>query len=317
MPAVPELEQAWIDHLRAIRGLSPRTLEAYARDLDSVRRALKAQITQDTNWLEIDADQLRIWFRYERGRGISSRSLARRLSALRSFFKFLKSKGLRADQPTRALHTPRLSRRLPRVPSEELVKLLLESPDCATERGRRDRAILELLYGCGLRLSELVALQLAEIDLPGETMRVLGKGAKERIVPLVGEAKYRLSDYLSRRLPVEVYDALAQGALRGEDRAVPVFLGRAGRRIARRTVQAMLARTMRAAALGTGLSPHDLRHAFATHLLDRGAELRGVQELLGHASLSTTQIYTHVSSARLKEVYGQAHPRAGEEREEK
>lgn len=317
MPAVHELEQAWIDHLRAIRGLSPRTLEAYARDLASVRKALVERTGQETNWLEIDTDQLRIWFSYERARGISSRSLARRLSALRGFFAFLKSKGLRADQPTYGLNSPRLSRRLPRVPSEEMVSLLMETPDCSNERGRRDRAMLELLYGCGLRLSELVALQLSQIDLPGETMRVLGKGAKERIVPLVGEAKYRLSDYLSRRLPVAVFDALAQGALRGEDREVPVFLGRAGRRIARRTVQAMLARTMRAASVGTGLSPHDLRHAFATHLLDRGAELRGVQELLGHASLSTTQIYTHVSSARLKEVYRQAHPRAGEEREEK
>jgi site-specific recombinase XerD len=317
MPAVPELEQAWIDHLRAIRGLSPRTLEAYARDLASVRKALRERTSQETNWLEIDTDQLRIWFSYERGRGISSRSLARRLSALRGFFAFLKSRGLRSDQPTFGLNSPRLSRRLPRVPSEELVSQLMETPDCSHERGRRDRAVLELLYGCGLRLSELVALQLGQIDLPAETMRVLGKGAKERIVPLVGEAKYRLSDYLSRRLPVAVFDALAQGALRGEDREVPVFLGRAGRRIARRTVQAMLARTMRAAAMGTGLSPHDLRHAFATHLLDRGAELRGVQELLGHASLSTTQIYTHVSSTRLKEVYRQAHPRAGEEREEK
>jgi site-specific recombinase XerD len=317
MTPLDEHEQAWIDHLRAIRGLSPRTLEAYARDLESVRRALRERSSQETNWLEISTDQLRMWLSYERDRGVSSRSLARRLSALRGFFAFLQGRGLRADRPSRRLGSPRLSRRLPRVPSEEVVSLLLESPDSSTERGRRDRAILELLYGCGLRLSELVALSLAQIDLPAESMRVTGKGAKERIVPLVGEAKYRLQDYLSRRLPSEVFHALEQGSLRREDRVVPVFLGRAGHRIARRTVQAMLARTMRAAALGTGLSPHDLRHAFATHLLDRGAELRGVQELLGHASLSTTQIYTHVSSARLKEVYQQAHPRAGEEKEEK
>ena len=304
-----------MDHLRAVRGASPRTVEAYARDLQSVRRALGGD-EGEVDWLEVDQDGLRQWLAFERRRGVSSRSLARRLSALRSFFSFLQSVGRREDQPTVGLRSPRLSRRLPRVPAEDMVSTLLESVEVETERGRRDRAILELLYGCGLRLSELVHLDLAGIDIPGESLRVWGKGGKERIVPLVGEAEYRLENYLSRRLPPHLMNALRQGALGRKDGAAPVFLGRGQKRIAPRTVQAMLERRMRKALLGTGLSPHDLRHAFATHLLDRGADLRGVQELLGHASLSSTQIYTHLSSARLREVYQQAHPRAEEEKDE-
>lgn len=306
-----------MNHLRAVRGVSTRTLEAYRRDLESVENALcPADDLSPLDWTRVSADDLRRWMGQERRRGIGSRSLARRLSALRSFFAFLQSMGYREDRPSTGLRSPRLRRALPRVPSESIVEQILEQPELETERGRRDRAILELLYGCGLRLSEVVGMNLGSIDLPGESLRVLGKGSKERILPLVGEAKFRLADYLERRLPQTVYQGMVQGSLERQESGAPVFLGRGSARIAPRTVQAMLQRTLRSALLGTGISPHDLRHAFATHLLDRGADLRGVQELLGHASLSTTQIYTHLSSARLAEVYRQAHPRAGGEEED-
>lgn len=309
--------EAWLDHLRAVRSASPRTVDAYRRDLESVEAALrKSSDDAPIDWIRLDSDDLRRWMGHERKRGISSRSLARRLSALRSLFAFLQSMGYREDRPTTGLRSPRLRRALPRVPSERIVEEILEQPDTSQERGRRDRAILELLYGCGLRLSEVVGMDLGSLDLPGESLRVLGKGSKERVVPLVGEAKHRLQDYLERRLPAGVYHGLVQGSLQREEARVPVFLGRGGSRIAPRTVQAMLQRMLRAALLGSGVSPHDLRHAFATHLLDHGADLRGVQELLGHASLSTTQIYTHLSSARLAEVYKQAHPRAGGDEED-
>ncbi len=314
MDSTVDLVSAWVDHLRAVRGLSGRTVEAYARDLRSVAHALDAKSEGEVDWLAVDGNQLRRWLARERLRGISSRSLSRRLSALRSFFAFLQGTGRREDRPTTGLRSPHLSRRLPRVPAEELVFLLLESVETATERGRRNRAILELLYGCGLRLGEVVGLTLSRVDFPGTSLRVMGKGSKERIVPLVGEAEYRLREYLSRRLPAPVWNALLQGALGKEAGRAPVFLGRGGNAIAPRTVQAMLETTARRALLGTGLSPHDLRHAFATHLLDHGADLRGVQELLGHSSLSSTQIYTHLSSARLREVYRQAHPRAQREK---
>ncbi len=314
MNASSDSVQAWIDHLRAVRGLSPRTIEAYRRDLETVARALRPSEPAALDWSTVDQDQLVRWLAHERIRGVSSRSLSRRLSALRSFFTFLQTSGRREDRPTLGLRSPHLSRRLPRVPAEELVGALMESVDTGTERGRRDRAILELLYGCGLRLSEVVGLSLGQIDFGAQQVRVVGKGAKERIVPLVGEAEYRLRDYLSRRLSTEQWQGLLHGGLGRTEGRSPVFLGRPGRRIAPRTVQAMVERTTRRALLGTGLSPHDLRHAFATHLLDRGADLRGVQELLGHASLSTTQVYTHLSTARLKEVYRQTHPRAEQEK---
>jgi site-specific recombinase XerD len=169
---------------------------------------------------------------------------------------------------------------------------------------------LELLYGCGLRLAELVGLDLGALQLADGTLRVRGKGDKEREVPIAGEAAHWLETYLTSRLASQTMAQLKRGRIAAELAAAPVFLGRGQRRIARRTVQAIVSKAVRSTAQTTALSAHDLRHAFATHLLDHGADLRGVQELLGHASLATTQIYTHVSRARLKEAYRQAHPRA-------
>lgn len=315
-PAESEARRrAWLDHLRAVEGLSPRSLEAYDRDLETVVRSRLAR-DLPTDWLTVEIDDLRAYLADERRRGVSSRSLARRLAALRNFFAFLQRNGWREDNPTVGLRAPRLGRKLPRLASEEMVGRILETPDPSTERGLRDRAVLELLYGTGIRLAEIVGLTLADLDAPGESVRVWGKGSKERHVPWLGEAKRHLRLYLEARLPAAQRQDLWDGRLTKAEGRAPVFAGRGGRPLARRTVQRIVERAVRAAVAGSGFSPHDLRHAFATHLLDRGAELRGVQELLGHASLSTTQIYTHMTTQRLREAYESSHPRARRERSE-
>jgi site-specific recombinase XerD len=302
--------RAFCDHLRVVVGAASHTIDAYRRDLETLRRVLVSGEETEIAWRAVTTDDLRRYLAHERRRGVGSRSLARRMAALRAFFRFLQREGRRCDDPTLGLRAPRVRRRLPRTVAEELAARIVESPDVSTARGRRDRALLEVLYGCGLRLAEVVALDLGDLDLPGEAVRVLGKGGKERIVPLVGEANRALRQYLESRLPGAVFWGVCGGTLDPSERVAPVFLGRGSRRIARRTVQARVQHAVEAAASTRGLSPHDLRHAFATHLLDRGADLRSVQELLGHASLSTTQIYTHVTTARLREAYRRSHPRA-------
>ncbi len=303
-------ERAYLDHLRVVVGAAPATIDSYGRDLDLVRRTLAD--TRAVDWVRIGTDDLRHYLALARRGGLGSTTLARRVAALRGFFRFLQERHLREDDPTSGLRSPRLRRRLPRTLSLEMASRLVESPDPAKPTGLRNRAMLELLYGCGIRLAELVSLDLDRIDLAGECVRVLGKGSKERVVPLVGEANQALRRYLEARLPASVYQALGEGS--SAALSAPVFLGRGMRRISRRTVQSVVTRAVRDAAATTGVSPHDLRHAFATHLLDAGADLRSVQELLGHASLSTTQIYTHVTTARMRETYDQAHPRARRKR---
>ena len=295
-----------LDHLRAVEGASARTIEAYATDL----RALASWCEDHARrMLGLEADDLRAFLATEKRRGVGARSLTRRMAALRGFYRHLVRSGQREDDPTVALRLGRGPRRLPRTPSEELVLRILEAPDPTTARGQRDRAVLEVLYGSGLRLAELVGLRLGDVDWGDRLMRVTGKGSKERVVPLSDAAVTALGAYLGARLDGSTWSPLRDGRLQGEATRAPVFAGRKGAPIARRTVQRIVERAVRATA-GPRLSPHDLRHAFATHLLDRGAELRGVQELLGHASLSTTQIYTQVTNARLRSAFDVAHPRA-------
>lgn len=307
MDAPSSDERSFLDHLRVVEGASPRTVGAYAADLRTVVAALG--IAGPVDWRQLGIDDLRRYLAHERRRGIGSRSLARRLAALRAFFRFLVREGRRDGDPTVGLRLPRPGRRLPRVPNESMIAALLESPDADTERGRRDRAVLELIYGAGLRLAELTGLRLGHIDWPAGQIRVRGKGARDRMVPLAGEAKRALGIYLGARLGHGTWIALCVGRCAPEDRDAPVFVGRRQQPLARRTVQAIVERAVRA-TFGPRLSPHDLRHAFATHLLDRGADLRGVQELLGHANLSTTQVYTHVTTSRLRASFDAAHPRA-------
>lgn len=298
------------DHLRVVAGASPRTVEAYGRDL---RRAedILADGDAPVDWTGVDPDDLRRVLAHERARGLAPSTLARRMASLRGFFRFLQERGDRPDRPTSGLRSPRHRRRLPSTLSEGGAASIMEVVDTDTARGIRDRALLEVLYGCGVRLAELVGMDLGDLDLRAGSIRVRGKGDKERLVPLAGEAGHWLRQYLDGRLPPDLARALDAGRVGGEASTTPVWLGRGVRRISRRTVQRVVAKAVREASASRGISPHDLRHAFATHLLDRGADLRSVQELLGHATLSTTQIYTHVSTRRLREAYSQAHPRAG------
>ena len=308
-------ERRFLDHLQAVGNASPRTVAAYRADLHTVVRAIGSgsdSTPAELEWRTVSVDDLRRYLAHERSRGIGSRSLGRRLAALRAFFRFLVREGHRESDPTVGLRLPRAGRRLPRVPNEAMVAAILESPDPATEQGRRDRAVLELLYGAGIRLAELTGLRLGHLDWPGEQIRVLGKGSRERLVPLVGAAKQALAIYLEARLGTDTWSALCAGRRAPEAIEAPVFVGRKQAPLARRTVQSIVERAVRASS-GPRISPHDLRHAFATHLLDRGADLRGVQELLGHANLSTTQVYTHVTSTRLRASFDAAHPRAHRE----
>lgn len=297
----------FLDYLRAVEAASPRTVDAYRRDL----LALGASIGggEAVDWARVDRDDLRRFLGEQRRLERAPSTIARRLSAIRAFFRFLVREGRRDDNPASALRSARQKRRLPRTPGEELVTRILDACDLETVDGRRDRAVLELLYGGGLRLSELVGLRLGDLDWPGGALRVMGKGNRERMVPFAGEAPRALRASLADRLSDDTVRNLVAGTLSAGAAALPVFTGRDERAIAPRMVQRIVARATREGG-GGRLSPHDLRHAFATHLLDRGADLRGVQELLGHASLSTTQIYTQVSVARLRESFDEAHPRA-------
>ncbi|MBK9303307.1 MAG: tyrosine-type recombinase/integrase [bacterium] len=307
-------------HLAAEKGSSPRTVSAYGRDLDDFVADARAaghlpEAPADADWRNLFAERpaLRDHLAQLRRRGRSKSTVARHLAAIRGFARYLHLDGVLPALPP-ALSAGNASagreRRLPRDLSEELVEALLALPDASTPRGRRDRAILESVYGLGLRLAEVVGLNLGDLDFPGERVRVRGKGDKERLQPLLGATATALVTHLEGVLDAETLLALRDGTLRGTGRTQPVFAGRRGRRIAHRTVQAMVARHAGELAGLRGVSPHTLRHSFATHLLDGGAGIRVVQELLGHEHLATTQIYTHLSRARLREEFRKAHPRS-------
>ncbi len=321
--ASDDVLQPFLEHLALERGMSPRTVEAYGRD---VREFLSRAV--ELGALEAPPDA-RQWRRLDGERGPVRAHLAalrreqkrlttldRKLAAMRTFYRYLQASGVIADIPGN-LTAGRGGRRreLPRNLNLELAARLIELPDPATDRGRRDRALLEMIYGLGLRLAETVDLDLGDVDLDAGRVRVLGKGSKERILPLAGMAEAALCEYLQQRLEPGVWQDMRDGALRAENVRRPVFEGRAGRRIARRTVQAMVARYAQELAGLAGVSPHTLRHSFATHLLEGGAGIRVVQELLGHSHLSTTQIYTHLSRGRLRDSFAAAHPRARRKRD--
>jgi site-specific recombinase XerC len=316
--AEPLLER-FIQHLSIERGLSPRSVDAYRRDLEafvaSARELGKIGAAATEADLAQLADQrglVRGHLARLRAAGRSPATVDRHLAAIRGFYRYLVLVGRLSHVP------PNLTagrggrrRRLPRDLSMEMVEKLLALPDVGTVRGRRDRAMLELLYGLGLRLAELVGLDLGDVDFDDGKIRVLGKGSKERVLPLLGEAASALRVYLADRLDPVAWRDLQDGILRAGSAREPVFIGRRQQRIARRTVQARVRRYAEELAHVTGVSPHTLRHSFATHLLDGGAGIRIVQELLGHRNLATTQIYTHLSRAPLREVFQRAPPRAG------
>ena len=299
-----QLIDAFVSHLRAERGLSPNTIAAYRTDLAQLARFFHGQ----NDWSRVaprDLDRYASWLRE---RGYAPSSVARKLAAIRSFFRFLVEEAVVETTPAEHLRPRRVGRPLPHVLGEEEVVALLEAAEAGPgPEGTRDRAMLELMYAAGLRVSEVVGpqgLDLAGLSLDGGWVRVLGKGAKERLVPLYPGIVERLRAYLRDARPV-----LAARAKR-ERGGAALFPNARGRPMTRQGFWLVLKRCAARAGIETHLSPHTLRHSFATHLLRGGAPLRHVQELLGHASIATTQIYTHLSDTQVREAYAGAHPRA-------
>jgi len=294
-------------YLKAERGLSQNTIEAYATDLaqfaEFLERAETSAGVDGVRLLEI-----RAFLREQVDRGLSSRSMMRKISSLRSFFRFLVKRQHCALDPTLNLSSPRKRESLPTLVSEDRIREMMALPDVSTLSGVRDKAILEFLYGTGVRLSEMVGLDVADFIDGGETLRVFGKGSKERLVPWGGEARKWFFLYQKKRFGGR--GEFDEQHLKRHRKCAAFSAGVDTRRISPRTVQRIAAKYLGRVSLSAAVSPHVLRHAFATHLLDNGADLRAVQELLGHESLSTTQVYTHVTPKRLRETYRKAHPRS-------
>ncbi len=285
-------------HLSVERRLAERTVHSYARDLNRLEEFLR---DRGVKILSAGTDDLRSYLA-QRHSELSPRSVARSLAAIRGLYKHAKRRGWLKVDPAGRIRLPVMDKRLPTTMDPEEVLALLGAPAGDSILDSRDRAMLEVLYSCGLRVSELVGLDLDDMDLSGRSVRVMGKGSKERLVPLGKPARDALLEYLPRRT-----EQLTK-AKKPDHQAV--FLNRFGARLSARSVRRMLDKRIIQAGLLYHISPHVLRHAFATHLLGSGADLRSIQELLGHASLSTTQTYTHLDMKRLIEVYDEAHPRA-------
>jgi integrase/recombinase XerC len=294
----------FLEHLAKERQLSAHTITAYRRDLQAFTEFLDRHYGGDWNFGRVDRLALRGFLGELTRRGLARRSMARALSAVRTLYRYLQAHQGLERSPVRAARVPRVERHLPGYLDRERTAALFAGAEARAGgddvAGLRDLAILELFYSSGLRLSELTGLNLPDLDLLSDQVKVRGKGRKERLVPVGASASRALRHYLDAREPL--------ARLPGANRQA-VFVSRRGRRLAPRTVQRIVHRALDTVG-GEGLRTHSLRHTFATHLLDAGADLRAVQELLGHASLSTTQIYTHTSVERLKQVYQQAHPRA-------
>jgi integrase/recombinase XerC len=289
-----------VDHLANARNCSSHTLRAYGRDLAEFAAFLD-ESGRPSDASAVTKLDVRAWLARLAERGLDKRSVARKLSALRSLFKHLVARAVLPASPCSGVRTPRIGRTLPRFLDENSVVQLLCAPRGSDVSSCRDRAILETLYSAGLRVSELVGLNVRDVDLIGEVLRARGKGKKERMVPIGRPAADAIEAYLDARRSAHDFVEVEREVL---------FLNRSGRRLTARSVARILEKYVAQAALATGASPHTLRHSFATHMLDRGADLRTVQELLGHANLVTTQIYTHVTTARLRRAYDEAHPRA-------
>lgn len=258
--------------------------------------------------LEADVELIRSFLAHLGESSYSAATMARKIATMRSFHKWLERRGYIASNPMTLIRTPKQAKRLPKAITVEQVERLLSAPDDNDLLGARDRAILETLYSTGVRVSELVDLNRNDLDFQGQTLHVRGKGKKERIVPLGSHAMAAIRHYLTLLEPDARFANLRNRSM--SDPAVPLFVNKNGGRLSSRSVRRKLDKYLKSAGLDPTISPHTLRHSFATHLLDNGADLRSVQELLGHQSLSTTQIYTHLSSMRLRTAYDQAHPRA-------
>ncbi len=289
--------RAFLQHSQVEKGLAANTLAAYGQDLAKLRVFLK---TRDRAVSEVDRDDVLDFLSSLYRSKVSSRTVSRHLVTLRVFFRFALAEDWIREDPTLNLESPRVWKKLPGYLTPEQVERLLAAPDLATPLGIRDLAMIEVLYSTGLRVSELVSLRLNELDMSMGCARCIGKGNKERLVPVGRKALAAVRRYLAETRPA---------ILRG--RTSPfLFLSRRGSKLSRVGFWKMLKAYGRRAGLPPGLSPHKLRHSFATHLLEGGADLRSVQMMLGHADISTTQIYTHVTQERLRKIYKEHHPRA-------
>ncbi|HEY2296028.1 MAG TPA: tyrosine recombinase XerC [Thermoanaerobaculia bacterium] len=298
----------YLEHLQGERQVSPETLRAYERDLltfhEFLARDFLGKEPGEVRPQDVDALAVRSFLAALTRRGLSKRSQGRALSAVRSLFRFACREGTLEANPAQGVRTPKVPKTLPRHLRPGEVERLIEAPEGEGPLVLRDRAILELLYAAGLRVSELVGLDWPDVDLPARMVRVMGKGSKERMVPFGRPAAAALRAWL------EVWDTLRNLSAEASDDGQPVFLGNKGKRLGGRDVRRVIDRWVDQAAVARGVHPHTLRHTFATHLLEGGADLRAIQELLGHSSLSTTQKYTHLEVDRLLSVYRDAHPRA-------
>jgi integrase/recombinase XerC len=308
-----QLEE-FLEYLRLNENASINTVRAYESDLSQFLTFLSGHVGRRRGELapsDFDHGSIRAFLSDLHKRGNSRSSAARKLAAIRTFGRYLRREGVLDGDPAALVGAPKREQRLPAHLGEAEMSQLLEMPDASQPLGRRDRAILELFYASGLRLSELVGLDVDDVNLSGRVVRVLGKGRKERIVPFNRSAEAALRAWLKDwGTFAEVRDSRV--AVRGSPKKerVPLFLNYRGTRLSTRSVDRLVRKYVAACSTRFGISPHALRHSFATHLLQRGADLRAIQELLGHARLSTTQRYTHVNAAQLLETYRKAHPKA-------
>ena len=311
--------QSFLDHLSLNRNASAHTVEAYASDIGQFLHftaAARGCAPEALRPAQLDLAAVRAFMADLHRQGHARTSVSRKLSALRAFGRFLRREGIIEIDPASLAAAPKREHKVPAHLSVDEMTRLLEMPDAGEPLGRRDRAILELFYASGLRLSELVQLDLGDVNLNARIVRVMGKGRKERLVPFNTSTKTALAAWLKDRA------ALREAAIVGEPRPAPgsrrsaearrepVFVNFRGTRLTGRSVQRLVARYVSGCSTRFGISPHALRHSFATHLLEHGADLRAIQELLGHVQLSTTQRYTHVNVAQLQLAYRKAHPRA-------
>jgi integrase/recombinase XerC len=283
----------FINYLQIEKNASEHTITNYKIDLREFSESIKDKPVEQITHLDV-----RLFLARMKEKNFARRSVARKMACIRSFFKFLYREGHIKANPSVSLSTPKLEKKLPLFLNVDDAAKLLESPDSSDDMGLRDKAILETLYSTGIRVSELVGLDKDDVDFISGVLKVRGKGRKERLVPIGDKALRVIKAYFEKIGVIDINEKK------------PVFINKSKRRVSDRAVRRIVHKYIHKTSLNENISPHSLRHSFATHMLDRGADLRSVQELLGHANLSTTQIYTHVTTERLKSIYEKVHPRA-------
>lgn len=287
---------SFVIYLNEERGFSVYTVKSYKNDIN---KFLSFLLEEKIELKTVSKVQIRDFLATQYDKGLSKKTIARRLASIKSFFKFLFNTNYISKNPTLFLSTPRISKKLPNFIDEKIINELMDQPDIRTEKGLRDKAILELFYSTGMRLGELINLNIGSVDDKNNLVKVFGKGSKERLIPFGKRAKFCMEEYLKKRI-------LRWNASSND---VPLFVNDKNERVPRRTIQRRISSYIKMIANGKRLGPHTLRHSFATHLMNRGADIRAVGDLLGHTSLSSTQVYTHVKPEKMKEVYRQSHPR--------